>query len=274
MLNDSKIYSFLSENDDFSVHFFDGQKLIHDLIILHHLKGQGFQFFRDAVLSIQPMISFLKPTEGLGFYIDSKIPYFCFKIETNFEGNMRTLLIPEDFDELPSHITGVSRLTKILPPPQTAYTSVIELSNTALGNIVNKIITESYQMNCHIEVSEDSDQSIMIMRLPDTRAERTPPSLEDYWEKMGPKIMDMAKKAPSSLLELEPHFSPLGFKFIGERKVKFHCPCSIERMIKGVKGLVNSTSLEEVFIDNSDSLETNCDYCKTTYLITKDLVRN
>jgi len=126
MLHESNLSSFLDEKNKFILHFFEGQKLIHDLAIINNLQGKGFAFFRDAVLMFQPMITFLKAEEGFGFYIDSKDPYFMLKIETNSLGNMRTLLMPDNFNKFPEKIIGISRLTKISgKKSENQYTTLI-----------------------------------------------------------------------------------------------------------------------------------------------------
>ena len=59
----------------------EGQRLIQDLALLHAIQRDGFAYFRDVVLSIEPMIALLKHGEQLGFYIDSANPFFRLKIE-------------------------------------------------------------------------------------------------------------------------------------------------------------------------------------------------
>ena len=71
-VGESQLYSFLDRNNDFLIHFFEGKKLIQELVLIHELKDKGFLYLRDLVLSTQPMISLLKPNEGFGIYIDSK----------------------------------------------------------------------------------------------------------------------------------------------------------------------------------------------------------
>ena len=104
---------------------------------IHELKDKGFSYLRDLVLSTQPMISLLKPNEGFGIYLDSEEPYFRWKIETNWNGNMRTLLAPEDFNIIPSKVNGVCRLVKIPPNNQKPYTSLIELKQNKFNEIIN-----------------------------------------------------------------------------------------------------------------------------------------
>ena len=41
MLSNSKVLSFIDNKEGFTVYFFEGQKLIHDLAIIHDLKGEG-----------------------------------------------------------------------------------------------------------------------------------------------------------------------------------------------------------------------------------------
>ena len=66
-----RLYTFVDRRREFALYFLEGQRLIHDLALIHPVRGAGFAYFRDAVLSVQPMIALLKPGEQLGFYIDS-----------------------------------------------------------------------------------------------------------------------------------------------------------------------------------------------------------
>ena len=74
MLATSRLYSFLDHKNGFNIHFLEGQKLIHDLILLHPMNSSGFSYFRDTFLGLLPIIFFLKPQESLGLYIDSEEP--------------------------------------------------------------------------------------------------------------------------------------------------------------------------------------------------------
>ncbi len=81
MLLDSRLYSFIDQTEGFTIHFLEGQKLIHDIALVHHVVGEGFHFFRDIVLSTQLLLAYLKPGEGLGIYLDSNEPFLKYKIE-------------------------------------------------------------------------------------------------------------------------------------------------------------------------------------------------
>jgi molecular chaperone Hsp33 len=41
MLATSRLYSFLDHKNGFNINFLEGQKLIHDLVLLHPMQGQG-----------------------------------------------------------------------------------------------------------------------------------------------------------------------------------------------------------------------------------------
>lgn len=278
MLDDSRLYSFLDSENNFTVHFLDGQKLIHDLAIIHDVKSQGFAYFRDSILTAQNLISLLKSGEGLGLFIDSNEPYFKLKIEMNFAGRMRTLLMPENFNTFPDKITGTCRLSKIFPNNPSPYTSVIELNNIGFHQVVNKILQDSYQLKADIHISEDSDQSVMIQQLPKANINKeevvsnqlTP---KEYWIKSQKHIQDLFKKSTTKQPEIQKHFEDLGYTFLGSKLVEFKCNCSRERMVRSISSLCLSSGINDVF-ESKDELEAKCDYCKTYYLITKDEIIN
>ena len=55
MLPDSRLFSFMDSENSFTVHFLEGQKLIHDLAMIHEVKGSGFAYFRDTILWLRTL---------------------------------------------------------------------------------------------------------------------------------------------------------------------------------------------------------------------------
>jgi molecular chaperone Hsp33 len=278
MLPESRLYSFIDQKDGFTLHFLEGQKLIHDLAIIHSNKGGGFHYFRDAILSIQLMVSYLKPGEGLGIYIDSEEPYFRLKVEMSEQGQMRTLLLPEDFNEFPKSITGRCRIVKTMPNEAHPYTSIIELNDVNFHEVVNQILKESYQFNSQIFLSEETDQSVMIMKLPEININRIKTdytlSVSEYWKKHEGYISELFKKHTSEYDIIQTHLEKLGLLYLGSREIKFKCHCSRERMVQGLWTIIKSSGIDQIFLPDETEIETKCDYCKTSYLISKSEFTN
>lgn len=274
MLPESRLYSFIDQKEGFTLHFLEGQKLIKDLAVIHEVIGAGFNYFRDAVLSFQPMISFLKPGEGLGIYIDSEEPYFRLKIEMSEQGQMRTLLLPEDFNQFPKSITGQCRIVKTLPDELHPYNSIIKLDDVDFHNVVNCILRESYQINSEVFLSQLSDQSVMITKLPEINVNKVQTaynlSIDEYWAEMKKSIESLYDSGTTEQSDIQSKLEEKGLLLLGSHEIKFKCTCSRERMVKGVWSLVKSSGLDAVFQPDEDHIETRCDYCKTSYLLTRD----
>jgi molecular chaperone Hsp33 len=273
MLPDSRLYSFLSSDSEHALHFLEGQRLIYDLALISSVKGTSFSFLRDTILSLQPLIALLKTGEGLGLYLDIDSPYLRFKLETNFDGYMRTMLMPDELTEFPAQLTGVARVSKLMPGSSQPYNSAIELSHTPAREVTNVILSETYQTPGHIEVSKTSDQSALFIQLPRPNVNR-----EEVVERA--KLIDViARKALVELVqsifaksstsqeEIQQAFEQKGYLFLGSRQVKFKCSCSFERMIIGISSLVRTQGIDNIFGLGIDSIETKCDYCNTQYRI-------
>ncbi len=172
-LPDSRLYTLIDEAREFALYFFEGQSLIQHLALLHGVRKHGFSYLLVVVLSIQPMIALLKHGEQLGFYIDSREPYFRLKIETSHHGTTRCVLFPEEFQEFPEAMRGLVRVQKLFPnnPP---YESVLKAEGLPLREIVNHVLNDSYQVKSAIMLSQASDQSVLLIQLP------PPPGTEDY----------------------------------------------------------------------------------------------
>lgn len=270
-LNEGRLFSFFDQNNNFVIHFFEGQKLIHDLAIINDFKNYGLSCIRDCVLSFAPMIAFLKPDEGFGLFIDSENPYFRYKIETNSSGNIRTLLLPEEIKEIPNNITGICRLSKLFLTSNKSYTSLLKLQETPLRELSNLILNESYQVNGKVEVSNQSDQSILLMRLPainyDKSNQTEPPSLENYSHKMGAffkKIFAIGMNDEASIID---EFQKLNLIYLKSIPIKLKCSCSRERMLTNISHIIDKSTL---FAENQNSFEAKCDYCKAKYSFTAE----
>lgn len=275
MLATSRLYSFLDHKNGFNIHFLEGQKLIQDLVLLHPMQGSGFAYFRDTFLGLLPIIFFLKPAESLGLYIDSEEPYFRLKIETNSSGHTRTLLLPEEFDLFPMKISGKVRVTKIFHGHQTPYTSVIELKEVPTKEVINQIFNESYQTNSEVIVSEISDQSIMVTKLPPLNVNSNideSQSRKEFVKKHGTFFHDVFEMAIDDIEQIVKLFEDHGFSYLGSRQISFFCPCSKDRMILNLRGLF-SGDIDELFLED-DKVEIKCDYCRKVYEINKAEVIN
>ncbi len=273
MLSSSRLYSFLDHKNGFNIHFLEGQKLIHDLVLLHPMQGSGFAYFRDTFLGILPIVFFLKPGESLGVYIDSNDPYFRLKIETNSAGHTRTLLLPEEFNFFPMKITGNVRVTKIFPGNKAPYTSVMELDQVNTKDVVNKIFNDSYQTNSEVIVSDIADQSVMITKLPSLNVNSNlddSDSRKEYIKKNKAFLHDLFEEGMTDIEKIVKFFEDKGFGYLGSRQIDFFCPCSHERMVLNIRGLY-SGDIDEIFAEK-DTVEVKCDYCRKNYEVSKSEV--
>lgn len=274
MLAVSRLYSFLDHKNGYNVHFLEGQKLIHDLALMHPIQGSGFAYFRDNFLGLLPIIFFLKPGESLGLYIDSEDPYFRLKIETNSAGHTRTLLLPEEFNLFPMKITGQVRVTKMFPGSKSPYTSVLDLKEIETKDVINRILGESYQTNSEVMISEVSDQSIMVTKLPPINANKVSDDTlprKEFIRKHKAFFHDTFEEASNDIEEIVKIFEDKGFSYLGSRQIDFYCPCSQERMVLNLRGLY-SGDVDSLF-EKEDTIEITCDYCKKIYHISKGDVK-
>lgn len=274
MLSASRLYSFLDSQHGFAVHFLDGQKLVHDLALIHPLKGAAFAYFRDTVLGFMPMISFLKPGESLGIYVDSARPYFRLKIETNQAGHTRTLLLPEDFNQFPMKLTGETRITKQFPGGRSPYTSVMQFEDMDSSQLANQIIRGSYQATAETVVSEIADQSYLVIKLPAAQVNSTledlTPSLPEFLARHKAFFHDICEEHYSDVKEIVAAFEKGPFTYLSSRQVGLHCPCSHDQMAHNLR-LMYAADPDALF-EGDAFVEAKCDYCKKTYRITRDEV--
>lgn len=267
-MKESRLYSFLDNDLGFNLHILDGHKIMKDLSEVHNIGPNAIEYYKNTVLSSLHMITFLKPGESLGVYIDSEDPYFRFKVEMNHSGLMRTLLLPEEFKEFPENLTGVARISKMYNQKEP-YTSIIKMENDSSTAILNNLLKDSYQTNSKVFLDKDSEHAVMITKLPRKEIKKVVEdetlnlSIDEYKSKHEEMIKDIFKYKEIDLREVVDKVEASDMLYLHSKEIKFNCPCSLERMTQNLMTL-NAADKEDIF-DNKDSVEVRCDYCNTIY---------
>lgn len=276
MLPKSKIFSFIDSTRRFTIQFLEGQNLIKDLVLINAIQGEGLQYFRDSILTSAQLIYFLRPGEQLGLYIDNENPYFRLKFELAHNGQMRTLLLPENFNLFPKTLEGRCRLVKISANNLNPYTSIISLDKINFHEVINSILKDSYQISASIFVSDLSDQSILINKLPPIKMDFGHQddilSVAEYWKQNEHQFRPIFESGLSDETAVVDAFNLLDFSFLGSRTVEFFCPCNYQTMVEGVLSLVKSEGIQSVF-GKIESLDAKCDFCKRNYQIDKKAIK-
>jgi len=269
-LPESRLYTFIDGDRRFALYFLEGQKLIHDLALTHNVRGDGFAWFRDVVLSFQPMIGLLKHGEQFGLYIDSGQPFFRLKIEAAHSGATRCALHPGEFSEFPQAMHGLVRCQKLFPGNKAPYLSILKVVGEPLGSIVNRVLDESYQVHCKVQLSQASDQSAMLHQLPPLKGEYeySEIALSSRREGLRDSLQGLLGKGLTGQEEIVTGFGAIGFRYLAARPIRFACSCSRERVIKSLNSL-GEQDRKDLFEPDQESIETICEYCKATYVISR-----
>lgn len=274
MTPESKLYSFLDNKNSFTVHFMEGQRVIEEMAILHHLKGAGFSYYRDLLLSTLPLVSLLKRGESFGFYLDSEDPFFRFKLETNYTGNLRTLMLPEDFGQFPEKITGIVRFSKLFESG-TPYTTLLKVENQSFADVVNQLLKDSYQIDSQVSLSDIVDQGLLISKIPRENVGRyiidPGMTLETYCKQFRADYAEIFAENFVDEKNIVEFFTKKGLYFLGTKSFQFYCPCNKERMATNLS-VLSDHDIDEVF-DKKEHIEIICDYCHKAYNLSKQDIR-
>ena len=230
-LPESRIYTCVDESRSHALHFLEGQKLVQDMALMHQLYGSGFAFFRKICLTVQPMLCLLKQGEYFGFYLDSDEPYFRLKIELTAGGAIRAML----------------RKSTI----KNCY-----IVNHSLEKISDHILQNSYQMVGSVIVSETSDQSILVLKLPNPESSEEVDEMEGSMELPPHQINlyhQMLSKGETDSGKIQLLLKENGFDFLAGRDVFFRCNCSHKRMIQNLH-LYQQNDPQPLFDESQTSL--------------------
>lgn len=273
-LPESRLYTFIDEPREYALYFLEGQKLIQELALVHPIQGPGFAYFRETMLSVQPMIALLKGGEQIGFYLDSDKPDFRLKIETGHAGATRCMLLPEAFKEFPAAMHGLVRVLKLFPNNRPPYESVIQVDGLALRQVVNRVLTDSYQVDCAIQISDASDQSLMLHQLPMLEGrDESPDAVKERRNGIRDRVEAVFAQALTDPGEIAEAFSTVGFRLLAQRPVRFECRCSRERMLSHLVPIYQREG-ESLFDPGCETLEIRCEYCKSRYDYSRTVLRS
>ncbi len=78
-------------------------------------------------------------------------------------------------------------------------------------------------------------------------------------------IFDRAMVDRDELIEA---FSAIGFRLLADRRVRFECNCSRERMLSNLWPIYAQEG-ESLFEPGASTLTVRCEYCKSEYQISK-----
>jgi molecular chaperone Hsp33 len=135
---------------------------------------------------------------------------------------------------------------------------------------MNQILNESYQTNSEVIIGKQSDQSILVTKLPplngNVLVDETV-SRKDYIQKNQQFFHDVFEMASDDIEKIVAKFEDHGLAYLGSRQLDFFCPCSQERMVLNLRGLY-SHDINELF-QEKDTLEIKCDYCRKEYHVSK-----
>ena len=268
-MDHSRLFTFLDKKNSFNIYFLHGEKLMQEIYKIHNIGPIASKFYDQTILTGLHLINFTKINENIGYYIDSEKPYFRFKVEMNNAGTLRTLLLPEEFEEFPNKITGKARVTVSYPNKQP-YSSLIEINEESTENVFNQMLNTSYQSKSKTMLGNKS--SLLINPLPPTNIDEKfeeiqIATLQTIEKEYGDFLKELIASEFKTEDEIINHFKSNGFNYLASKQVQFNCPCSKERMVTNLLTL-SQVDQDEVFKEGP--VEIRCDYCNTLYNIAVD----
>jgi molecular chaperone Hsp33 len=260
-LPDSLLLTFIDEPRAHALYVLEGQRLVRDVALAHGTGGASFAILRDVVLAVEPLVALLSGGEQLGFYLDTEAPELRLKLEASHAGDVRCVLVPRDLVEVPAVVSGLVRVEWRYPGGRQPYLSALRLDGVAIGDVVDRVLRDSYQMKCAVLVSQESDQSLLLHRLPALRGEdpalATIEAVRERLEGLRPEAEAILARALTGEA-LREAFGGLGFRLLAARPVRFRCTCSREHVVRSLR-LLDDPS--ELFDPGQATIDVTCDYC-------------
>ena len=266
MLQDSGLFHFVDETQNYALTFVYAQPLIRDLALRQGMSAPAFRILRESLLGFVPFISTMKEGETRGFYIDNTDPMFFLKLEMSTEGFCRYVIHPQDIAEDVAQFKGVGRMSVVGPGQTEPYTSIVQLDGVRVLEIFDRFLEVSDQKDAKILISSASDHSLFVHRLPSARHPNQP-SLDEYLLKHQLALFQLIDQDYQSVEEIVQGFTKVMTTILLMRRpLAFRCSCSYQNMLHHVALLASQDP--ELFGEET-VLDLKCQYCDQAYQVAR-----
>jgi len=270
---ESRLYTFIDSSKNFTINFLDGQKLVSDWFTLSQHYEPTQKFFKEFLLTFPFLKVFNKSSHDIGVYFDSKEPFFQCKMEFFSKNELRTLIIPENFQAQTNLLDGFCRLQQFHPGNGKPYTSILECHKTSPIQLLRDLFKSSFQIESHIHYSDVYNQSYLIHHLPrKNNKEIADFSIKDrenfqsFISKISTPLDNISKLQLNDLREIVETIEEMtGLQYLQSKMLKIGCRCSKERVLSSLSSL--SLEDRESLFDSQKIISVDCEYCKKIYEI-------
>ncbi|MDH4467629.1 MAG: Hsp33 family molecular chaperone HslO [Bacteriovoracaceae bacterium] len=277
MNNKSRIYNFLNTDKSIALLAFEGRAFFEEFSQNRQQTTKSVEhFLQHTLLSLQPMINFLKPTEHLGIYLESKDKThpFHFNLEMFEMGKTRSVLTPHGLTEIPEFFTGQCRVVKFLPYQRTPYQSLLSFDQVNYSEIVKQIFLLSYQFECEVILNTAQQKSFFIYKLPkDSKSihiNESPEStdslctpLQTFLKLHETTFQNYFLSDVRGVKDTVHFFEERGMDYQSSKVIDYSCHCSKERFSKHLYSL-GADQIHEILREDG-LIKVTCDYCQKDY---------
>lgn len=264
MIKESAVYHFIDKGNQYALTIFNGGRFMQELSQWQNFGPNEIKALRPLILSLQCLLTVIKNNESFGAYISDNNNTFRFNMESHANGDSRLLLKAQATPG--SSVDGICKFVKFQPNDNAPYTSILELKQTPLKEIVSFLISQSYQFDAHVEVFEENDLGIIITKFPHvTESLKDVAPLEEIFTNVLTSFS--TEKSEEEVIN---QIASKGFTFLSIKRVNLKCRCTKDRLVMTFRNL-DPDNLDEIFLEDPE-VEVACDYCGKGYKITrKDL---
>ncbi|HAN31098.1 MAG TPA: hypothetical protein DCQ06_05820 [Myxococcales bacterium] len=172
---------------------------------------------------------------------------------------------------------GLVQVARIIRHSGT-HRSSIELGGAMPGQLLMRYLLESEQIVSYINLDVAIDEQgrvqhalgFLLQLMPEGRRQDIA-TIVDNLKALPPLSQGMTAEDPDAMKWSSRLMEGLYWDQAVRQSVRFHCPCSAERVVALISTLPRS-DIEELVADDAP-LETTCDYCRTTYSVPIHQVR-
>jgi molecular chaperone Hsp33 len=243
---------------------------------IHKLSDRAAAHFAESIVGALLIASTHKENESVNLIVDHSAFFKKQVIDATPEGSVRGFAVAKE--ENPEEIFPpmLSLVYTKSHKNNWPYRGVVELKDKHMDEALINFCLQSEQLATAIGIHIEHDQKqviraggilVQIMGGASTEDRKIVDEIAVEELRKNAKELSLTKKFdPHGLDALSDH----SFKLMEHSPIIYKCPCTEERMIRGLRMLPNS-ELVDIF-NHQNPVVATCDFCLKQYRLSKDLV--
>jgi molecular chaperone Hsp33 len=267
---------WIAEDHGIRIVALEATEVCQSIAKTHHLEGEMASHFAESIVGALLIASTHKDNESVNLIVDHSPHFRKQVIDASPEGHVRGFVMNKSTDPLDAATPMLSVVYTKADKNHWPYRGVVEFTDPFIDEALMKFCAQSEQLLTSIGIHIERDQEsvthatgVLVQIVGGAKVDS-----RELVEKVKNSDLRNWAKTLASTSRFDPkEISPLShleFKLMEHSPATYKCPCTKERMLRGLR-MLPPPELVELFSEQ-DPVVATCDFCLTEYRLTKEMV--